>query len=159
VAELQSYAVGFSQVLTHNYPGEGGTGGGDVGVDAPNASYDPAPATLPVNTGGKTAGVLQVEGQSPIPLVSGVNGPSQAIRGQGLPGFNGNQLTHVEGHAAAYMRSNGIMSGVLDINKVPCTAGSGGGCEGLLPKMLPGGATLRVRGPGGYDRIFEGLPD
>jgi hypothetical protein len=37
VAELQSYAVGFSQVLTHNYPGEGGTGGGDVGVDAPNA--------------------------------------------------------------------------------------------------------------------------
>jgi SCP1.201-like deaminase/Pretoxin HINT domain len=152
VDQLRCYAVGISGVLVHNQNMEGGN-------IAPKGAYNPPPASLPANTGKKTAGVLQVEGQSPLPLLSGMNGPSQAIRGQGLPGFNGNQLAHVEGHAAAYMRTNGIKEAVLDINKVPCTAGSGGGCEGLLPKMLPEGATLRVRGPGGYDRTFVGLPD
>jgi hypothetical protein len=116
-------------------------------------------ASLPANTGGKTVGVLHVEGQEPLPLQSGVNGPSQAMPGQGLPGFNGNQPTNVEGHAAAYMRINGVNSAILDINKVPCTAGSGGGCEGLLPRMLPEGATLQLRGPGGYNFTFLGLPD
>lgn len=72
--------------------------------------------------------MLHVEGAEPLPLVSGVSGPSQAVRGQGLPGFNGNQLMHVEGHAAAHMRTNGISEAVLDINKAPCTKGSGGGC-------------------------------
>jgi hypothetical protein len=153
IEQYHTYLVGATlwgfSVWVHNssYP------------DAPTGTYNPAPASLPANTGGKTAGVLQVQGQSPLPLASGIRGPSQAIRGQGLPGFNGNQLTHVEGHAAAYMRSNGIKEAVLDINKVPCTAGSGGGCEGLLAKMLPEGASLRVRGPGGYDRTFVGLPD
>jgi YD repeat-containing protein len=115
--------------------------------------------SLPPNSGGKTQGVLQLPGEAPLPLQSGVKGPSEAVRGQGLPGFNGNQLTHVEGHAAAHMRSIGATYGTLDINKVPCSAGSGGGCDGLLPAMLPEGAQLRVRGPDGFDQTYTGLPD
>jgi hypothetical protein len=125
---------------------------------APDAPFNPSLANLPINTGGKTQGVLHMPGQQSLPLISGVNGPSQAVRGQGLPGFNGNQLTHVEGHAAAYMRTNNVSNAVLDINKAPCTAGSGGGCNGLLPRMLPEGATLTVRHPSGVD-IYTGLPD
>jgi hypothetical protein len=97
-------------------------------------SFEPPKASLPPNTGGKTTGVLHVPGQEPLTLTSGVKGPSQAIRGQGLPGFNGNQLTHVEGHAAAHMRTTGAREAVLDINKAPCTQGSGGGCQGLLER-------------------------
>jgi hypothetical protein len=93
-----------------------------------------------------------------LPITSGVAGPSQAVRGQGLPGFNGNQLTHVEGHAAAQMRTTGAQRGVLDINKDPCTAGSGGGCNGLLPRMLPEGAELTIRSPSGT-RVYVGTPD
>jgi RHS repeat-associated protein len=126
-------------------------------VANPN-TFPPPKAILPINTGGKTQGVLHTPGQNPLPLTSGVKGPSQAIRGQGLPGFNGNQLTHVEGHAAAHMRINNIQEAILDINKAPCIKGSGGGCAGLLPRMLPEGARLTVRHPGGTD-VFIGLPD
>jgi hypothetical protein len=126
---------------------------------AAECGFNPPVAELPVNTREKTAGLLHIEGQDSVPLLSGVSGPSHAVRGQGLPGFNGNQLSHVEGHAAAYMRVNGIQNAVLDINKLPCTQGSGGGCQGLLQRMLPEGASLRVRGPGGYNQTFTGLPD
>jgi hypothetical protein len=102
--------------------------------------------------------MLHVEGFEPLPLISGRGEPSLLIRGQGLPGFNGNQLMHVEGHAAAYMRTNGLNEAVLDINKIPCIAGPGGGCNGLLPRMLPEGARLTVRYPGGQVE-YIGLPD
>ena len=130
-----------------------------VGEFRAGAVFEPAVAALPEYTGGKVAGMLHVPGEVSQPLLSGVAGPSQAVRGLGLPGFNGNQLMHVEGHAAASMRTNGVSNAVLDINKVPCVAGRGGGCTGLLPRMLPEGATLRVRGPDGYDEVFTGLPD
>jgi hypothetical protein len=108
----------------------------------------------------KAAGVLHVAGQEQgIPLLSGISGPAEAVRGQGLPGFSGVQATHVEGHAAAYMRTNGIRSGNLEINRVPCEEGSGGGCNGLLPSMLPEGGILRVYGPEGYFKAFIGMPD
>ncbi len=118
--------------------------------------FSPPRATPPPHPGGKTSGVLHVPGRAPVPLISGVKGPSEAVRGKGLPGFNGNQLMHVEGHAAAFMRTNGVQEAVLDISKVPCRKGAGGGCNGLLPRMLPPGSTLRVRGPGGYDTVFTG---
>jgi hypothetical protein len=143
-----SYFVGTSRVLVHNECGEEAV-----------EEFSPAVADLPEYAGGKTSGMLHVPGGESVPLQSGVQGPSQAVRGQGLPGFNGNQLMHVEGHAAAYMRTNGIQNAVLDINQVPCAAGSGGGCAGLLPRMLPPGATLTVRGPGGYVQQFVGTPD
>jgi hypothetical protein len=57
------------------------------------------------------------------------------------------------------MRINDIMSADLEINQVPCTRGRGGGCNGLLPSMLPGGAVLRVYGPEGYFQAFTGTPD
>jgi RHS repeat-associated protein len=122
-------------------------------------AFDPPRVDVPPPGGGKVAGVLHVPGEEPIPLLSGRSGPSEAVRGQGMPGFNGNQLMHVEGHAAAYMRTTGQREAVLDISKVPCEKGSGGGCAGLLPRMLPEGARLRVRGPEGYDQVFVGTPD
>jgi len=121
--------------------------------------FNPPRSSLPPYGGGKVSGVLHVPGNGSVPPMSGIDGPSQAARGQSLPGFNGNQLTHVGGHAAAFMRIDGSRVAVLDINKVPCSAGPGGGCAGLLPRMLPEGAVLTVRGPGGYSQIFVGTPD
>jgi hypothetical protein len=135
-----------------------GTGSGTTATPASAGRFDPPKASLPLNTGGKTTGVLHIPGQEPLTLTSGVKGPSQAIRGQGVPGFNGNQLTHVEGHAAAHMRTSGAREAVLDINKAPCTQGSGGGCQGLLERMLPKGARLRVRYPDG-EQTFVGSSD
>lgn len=146
-------------LLTRGAAGETAAMRGGARVSGATNVFDPPIANLAANTGGKTSGMLHVEGAQPIALISGIKGPSQGVRGQGLPGFNGNQLTHVEGHAAAYMRQNNIRSAVLDINKEPCSAGSGGGCAGLLPRMLPQSSTLRVRGPDGYDKTFVGSPD
>jgi RHS repeat-associated protein len=136
--------------------------GGEAGIRrffglADRGGFNPPRARLPLNRGGKTCGVLHLPDHPSVPLTSGVKGPSQGVRGQGLPGFNGVQITHVEGHAAAHMRATGSMDGVLDINKAPCTAGSGRGCRGLLPRMLPEGARLRVRYPGG-EAVFIGFP-
>ena len=106
-----------------------------------------------------TRGTLHIGGAAPLALKSGEKGPSMQVRGKGINGFNGNQLLHVEGHAAAQMRVTGAAAGDLEINRVPCTKGSGGGCDGLLPKMLPEGAKLRVYGPDGFYREYVGLPD
>lgn len=57
------------------------------------------------------------------------------------------------------VRTNRISDNVLEISKVPCTLGGGGGCAGLLPRMLPPGSRLTVRGPDDYFRIFFGLAD
>jgi RHS repeat-associated protein len=158
-----AWNFGFQQELDNLAPKIPGTdirfAGFGMGIrSGGGALFDPAMAKLPVNTGGKTSGMLHIPDQPSVPLQSGISGPSQAVRGQGLPGFNGNQLTHVEGHAAAYMRTNNISRAVLDINKAPCTQGSGGGCNGLLPRMLPPGSSLTVRYPDGV-RTYTGGPD
>jgi hypothetical protein len=82
-----------------------------------------------------------------------------AVRNKGINGFGGNQLLHVEGHAAAHMRTHGLKEADLEINRIPCEKGKGGGCNGQLPKMLPEGAKLRVYGPDGYHNEYIGLPD
>ena len=116
-------------------------------------------ASLPPFTGGKTHGALHVLGyKKPVPLVSGRLGPSQGVRGKRLPGFNSYQLTHVEGHAAAYMRTTGKKHTILDINNQPCSRVSGGGCDGLLPRMLPEDAIMLVRHPNGV-KTYIGIPD
>ncbi len=64
--------------------------------------------------------------------------------------------SHVEAHAAAVMRQEGLEKATLYINQVPC--GGSSGCAAMMERMLPPGATLRVIGPDGYDQIFTGLP-
>jgi len=109
---------------------------------------------LPLYTGGKARGVLRI-GNEDISLVAGVKGP--AFGTPKTPGMNIVTKTHVEGHTAAIMRQRGISEAELFINKVPC--GGVRGCGAMLPRMLPEGAKLRVRGPNGYDKTFIGLPD
>ena len=71
--------------------------------------------------------------------------------------MHGNIKSHVEAHAAAIMREQGLRDATLYINRVPCPGGMG--CGAMLPRMLPEGARLRIVGPGGYDQVFVGLPD
>ena len=54
-----------------------------------------------------------------------------------------------------------LLEATLYINRVPCPTNDprSPGCFDNLPRMLPGGARLRVIGPEGFDRVFVGLPD
>ena len=65
--------------------------------------------------------------------------------------------SHVEAHAAAIMREQGLKNATLYINQAPCAGATG--CGSMLSKMLPEGARLRVFGPNGYEQVFVGLPD
>jgi hypothetical protein len=71
--------------------------------------------------------------------------------------MNGNVKAHVEGHVAALMRHGELKQAELFINRVPC--GGVRGCDALLPRMLPEGSELTVRGPGGYVKVYKGLAD
>jgi len=127
-------------------------GGGGRALE--QAAAETAP-TLPAYAGGKTAGVLRTAAGD-TPLLSGYKGPS-ATMPRGTPGMNGNIKSHVEAHAAAIMRQQGIQEATLYINRVPCAGANG--CGAMLPRMLPEGARLRVLGPDGYVKIFVGLRD
>lgn len=129
--------------------------GGSPGASSPDAAPKPfspldsqpslpfpgglPPQLSPYMPGGKTSGVFYPPGGSPVPLQSGYDGPAEQMP-PGSPGFNGLTLSHVEGHAAALMREEGIMEGTLYINN-PKVCGS---CTRLLPTMLPSGAILNV---------------
>ncbi len=65
--------------------------------------------------------------------------------------------SHVEAHAATFMRQEGLAEATLYINRVPCPGKIC--CYEMLPRMLPEGARLRVIGPDGFDEVFIGLPD
>ncbi len=82
-------------------------------------------------------------------LISGVDGPAASMQGNG---FDRATRTHVEGHAAAIMRREGIAYGRLYINN-PEICGS---CARLLPRMLPPGSTLDVVLPNGGVVSFRG---
>lgn len=114
----------------------------------------PVPSLAKYN-GGKTSGVLRF-GEYDVPLLSGYKGPSASMP-RGTPGMNGNIKSHVEAHAAAIMRQQGLQEATLYINRIPCPGNTG--CDAMLPRMLPEGARLRVIGPGGFERIYVGLPD
>jgi hypothetical protein len=120
------------------------------GIVAPR----PVPS-LPKYDGGKTSGVLRF-GESDVPLLSGYKGPSASMP-KGTPGMNGNIKSHVEAHASAIMREQGLSEATLYINRIPCPGKTG--CDAMLPRMLPEGARLRVIGPNGFERIYVGLPD
>ncbi len=114
-----------------------------------------APQLPPFKKGGKTAGVLRTA-SGDTSLISGYKGPSASMP-RGTPGMNYNIKSHVEAHAAALMREQGIQEGMLFINNEPCKGVTG--CAAMLPRMLPEGARLRVVGPNGYHKTFVGIPD
>jgi len=109
-----------------------------------------------MGTGAKTTGLLVANHQE-ITIVSGRTGYASNIP-QGTSGFNGVVRTHVEGHAAAFMRQNNVQNATLYINNVPCSR-AGIGCHQMLPRMLPEGSSLRVVGPNNFSKTYVGLPD
>jgi Flp pilus assembly pilin Flp len=109
-------------------------------------------ARLPPYTGGKTQGVLDL-GTRELSLISGRTGYAQGIP-TGTPGFNAYFRTHVEGHAVAYMRQNGIREATVYINQTgPCA----GTCMRMIPRALPEGYVLRVVGSDGRIFVFRGV--
>jgi hypothetical protein len=137
VEELHCYAVGVSQVLVHNNCGEG------------------APTLPEYIAGGKTSGILRTA-TGDTPLISGYKGPSASMP-KGTPGMNNIIKSHVEAHAAALMRQQGISEAILYINRIPCSGKTG--CDAMLPLMLPEGAKLTVIGPNEFIKTYMGLPD
>jgi len=102
--------------------------------------------------GGKTTGVLRTS-LGDTPLISARTGPASEMP-LGSPGFDAYTRTHVEGHAAAYMRQQGIMEGTLYINNPEICSN----CMRNLPFMLPPGANLNVVLPNGIVVPFTGVP-
>jgi hypothetical protein len=74
-------------------------------------------------------------------------------------GFTSQNRTHVEAHAAAYLRLNpGVREATLYVAPLaPCPGPKG--CDASLPALLPPEARLTVYGPGGFLRVYHGLPD
>jgi hypothetical protein len=135
-------------------PGKPVAGGGDV--DRPPATPSPAPyysgflERLPVRQKDTdpTDGILTTpDGAEISPVASGKTGP-----GQGGPGLRGRwryevaAVDHTEGHAAAIMRTRGIMDATLYVNNPPCDYPRG--CDRLLPDLLRAGARLTVYASG-----------
>lgn len=105
---------------------------------------------------GPTAGVLQGPGKPDTELVSGGKGGPASRMPAESPGFDAYTRRHVEGHAAAVMREEGMSRGTLYINHPagPCSS-----CGGLLNKMLPSGARLDIFVvPTGVTHTFFGVP-
>jgi SCP1.201-like deaminase len=86
-----------------------------------------------------------------MPLRSGWQGPASDIP-RGTSGFDIVTRTHVEGHAAAVMRQNGLTDATVYINNpVICDS-----CMNNLPRMLPSGSRLTVVTPDGAAVTFTG---
>lgn len=110
-----------------------------------------APSLPAFVRGGKTVGVLRTASVD-LPLQSGRTGPALSVP-QGTSGFDIVTRTHVEGHAAAAMRAEGVSEATLYINN-PNICPS---CSTLLPRMLPPGSQLTVVTPSG-STTFVGVP-
>lgn len=128
-----------------------------LGLQPPGPT--PGGNTLPPYDGGKTQGFLVRPDGRETPLTSGYDGPSKGT--SGIPGMNGNIKSHVEAHAAAIMRDEKLDEATLYINRQPCPTKDprSPGCDEALPKMLPPGAKLKVVGPDGFEKTYEGTPD
>lgn len=120
----------------------------------PAAPGNPARRVPPFD-GKKARGILSASGRE-LPLTSGRSGPAARLPA-GTRGMNRTTKTHVEGHAAAVMRQNRIKEATLYINRVPCRGRPG--CDAMLPRMLPPGARLEVRGPNGFRKVYRGVPE
>ena len=111
------------------------------------------PPSLPTygTLGTKTSGVIDI-GARQVSQVSGRVGPAADVP-LGTPGFNAYFRTHVEGHAVALMRQNGVREAVVYINRAAPCAGT---CMKMIPRALPQGSTLRVIGSDGRVFVFRG---
>jgi RHS repeat-associated protein len=121
----------------------------------PGGTPDPAPQSapgiggpamtatpdLPAYGGKKTSGVLERAEKTEVDLQSGRDGPALDLP-KPRPGMNGRIVTHVEAHATAVMRIDGLDDATLYINRMPCTAANG--CKAMLTRMVPTGATLTI---------------
>jgi hypothetical protein len=122
-----------------------GGGSGNPKVPAPR----PVPS-LPKYDGGKTSGVLRF-GESDVPLLSGKAGPGETLP-KPAPGFNAITSTHVEGHAAAMMRQQGIKEATLYINNPKICLP----CRQNIEHMLPLGSKLTIVLPDGTTVTYLG---
>ncbi|MEX0675931.1 MAG: DddA-like double-stranded DNA deaminase toxin [Pirellulales bacterium] len=102
------------------------------------------------SAGGKTTGVLRTS-SGDVPLLSGRAGPAGSLA-KPTPGFNAVTKTHVEGHAAAIMRQQGIKEATIYINNPKICLP----CQQNLANMLPSGSKLTVVLPDGTTRTFIG---
>jgi hypothetical protein len=132
-------------------------GGGVVrrlGKAALSKALTGAPKSIPklpnFTQGGKTSGVLRTS-SGDVPLVSGRGGPANLLA-KPTPGFNSITKTHVEGHAAAIMRQQGIKEATIYINNPRICLP----CQQNLANMLPSGSRLTVVLPDGTSRTFIG---
>ena len=105
-----------------------------------SAAEDVAP-DLPAYAGGKANGVLVRADGSQVPLESGYDGPALDLP-KPRPGMNGNFVSHVEAHAAAIMRSEGLDDATLYMNRMPC--GGPNGCMLNVSCMVPSGSMLNI---------------
>ncbi|WP_069885942.1 RHS repeat domain-containing protein [Streptomyces luteocolor] len=97
---------------------------------------------LPKDYSRRTVGILDVAGDR-LPMISGPGGQSELLKN--LPGRLKANESHVETHAAAFLRSNpGINKAVLYIDH---PGGACGACKSSLPDMLPEGVKLWVISP------------
>jgi hypothetical protein len=142
VSRAHTYFVGKGEWLVHNTC---------VGSQLP-----------PYRRSGPTSGIFVAGGQETT-LRSGYDGPSSDMPAD-APGMPSNFAVraHVEAHAAAKMRSEGLTNADLWINNPngPCTGIRS--CDAMLPHMLPEGATLTVHYPHGNgwaSRTYVGIPD
>ena len=60
----------------------------------------------------------------------------------GNPGMNIVTKMHVEAHAAAIRRLDGLKTATLWLNRAPCAGITG--CEHLLPRIVPQGSELLI---------------
>jgi SCP1.201-like deaminase len=113
-----------------------------------------------VDEPGGAKGIFTHGGGDDLPLKSGYDGPSKQLpTDRSTPGMHNNIKSHVEAHAAATMRLEGIQDATLYINRIPCTDERPPGCHFMLERMLPEGATLTVHGPDNFKWTYHGIPD
>jgi hypothetical protein len=65
-------------------------------------------------------------------------------------------MSHVEAKFAMFMRRTGRMHETIAVNKLPCKGQWG--CEELLGRILPPGATLTVFGPDNFKETYPLKP-
>jgi hypothetical protein len=123
------------------------------GETQPTLSYPGGlpPQLAPYVPGGKTSGIFESPNGS-LELQSGYDGPAKSVP-LGTDGFDAYTRSHVEGHAAALMREQGITEGTLYINN-PKICDS---CTRLLPTMPAPGSTLNVVLPDNTVIQFKGV--
>lgn len=120
------------------------------GLLIPPIVVKPPPKLPAYSPGEKTRGVFRAKGED-VPLLSGRAGPAASLA-KATPGFNAITKTHVEGHAAAIMRQQGIKEATIYINNPKVCRP----CQQNLANMLPSGAKLTVVLPSGVAKTFIG---